>query len=146
MKTLCAGLVLVATAAFIGCESKSTSGGPGATGGNRTGTLTQPEGTFSLKPPMLSTTVKQGETKAVTISIDRGKNFDKDVTLKFDDVPKGVSIEPASTPIKHGDKEVKIDIKAADDAAVGEHTFKVVGHPTEGPDATHEMKIKVEKK
>jgi uncharacterized membrane protein len=146
MKTLCAGLVLVASAAFLGCETKSTSGGPGAKDSNRTGGLTQPENTFSLKPPMLSTTIKQGETHAVTISIDRGKNFDKDVALKFDDLPKGVTIEPASPTIKHGDKEAKVDVKAADDAALGDHVIKVVGHPSEGPDATHEMKIKVDKK
>jgi hypothetical protein len=146
MKTLCAGLVLVASAAFLGCETKSTSGGPLAKDTNRTGTITQPEGTFSLIPPRMSTTIKQGETHAVTISIDRGKNFDEDVSLKFEDLPKGVSVEPASPTIKHGDKEVKVELKAADDAALGDHTIKVVGHPGKGPDATHEMKIKVEKK
>lgn len=146
MKTLCAGLVLVATAAFVGCESKSTSGGPGATGGNRTGGLTQSEGTFSLSVPKTSTTLKQGETKAVTIGIDRGKNVDVDVALKFEGLPKGVTIDPADPKIGHDAKDVTVNVKAADDAAVGKHTIKVVGHPNKGPEAASEFDIKVDSK
>jgi len=46
----------------------------------------------------------------------------------------------------HGDKEVKVTVKVADDTALGEFTVKVTGHPTSGADATNEFKITVAKK
>jgi hypothetical protein len=102
--------------------------------------------TFNLSVPFLSTTLKQGETKAVSMGIKRGKNFDQDVGLKFDGLPKGVTLDPASPVIKHGDTEAKLTLKAADDASLGDFTVKVTGHPTKGPDASTEFKITVDKK
>jgi len=101
---------------------------------------------FTVSVPTFSTTVKQGETKAVSISIKREKNFDEDVTLKFADLPKGVTIEPASPVIKHGETEAKLMVKAEDDAALGDFAIKVTGHPTKGADAAHDFKITVAKK
>ena len=142
------GLMALGCIALIGCGKEGTPGGPGAT--SRTGSnvpLTgEAEKTFRLDMPMLSTSVKQGEQQEVKIGINRGKNFDEDVTLKFDDLPKGVTIEPASAVIKHGDKDVQVTVKAAADAALGDFTIKVTGHPTKGPDAKSELKIKVTKK
>jgi hypothetical protein len=68
------------------------------------------------------------------------------VTLNFGDVPKGMVIEPANPVLKHGDKEAKIHVKAADDAAVGKFTIKVTGHPSKGADATNDFKISVDQK
>lgn len=102
--------------------------------------------TFSVSVPTLSTTVKQGETKPVSVSIKREKNFDEDVTLKFADLPKGVTLEPASPVIKRGDTEAKLMLKAEDDAALGDFTIKVTGHPAKGADASHDFKITVAKK
>ena len=48
--------------------------------------------------------------------------------------------------IKRADTDSKITIKAADDAAVGEFTVKVTGHPSRGTDATNDFKVTVEKK
>lgn len=116
--------------------------------GDKTGLggLTQADRTFSLDMPNLSTSLKQGEAKNISIGINRGKNFDQDVTLKFGDLPKGVSIDPASPAIKAGDKEAKITVKAADDAALGDFNIPVHGHPASGPDATNTFKITVNKK
>src|SRR5688500_10082432 len=58
-----------------------------------------PENSFRLDAPNLATTIKQGETKIVTIGIARAKNFDQDVTLKFEGVPEGVTIDPAEPMI-----------------------------------------------
>jgi len=101
------------------------------------------ENTFSLSVPTLSTTLKQGESKTVKISISRGKNFDEDVSLEVSDLPQGVTIEPERTMIKHGDKDATVTLHAANDAALGDFQLKVIGHPTQGPDATNEMKITV---
>lgn len=105
-----------------------------------------PKDTFTLSVPFLSPSLKQGEAKAVAISIKRDKAFDKDVTLAFADLPAGVTVDPATPAIKNGDTETKITLKAADDAALGTFTVKMTGHPTAGADATQEFKFTVAKK
>ena len=104
-----------------------------------------PENSFRLDAPNLATTIKQGETKVVTIGISRAKNFDQDVALKLEDVPKGVTIDPAEPMIKHGENEVKLNVTAAADAALNDFTIKLIGHPATGPDATNEFKLTVTK-
>ena len=148
MKSLCVGLLVAALAISTGCDGKSTSGGPGATNtsGNKKPQVGQSENSFKLSPPKLATRLKQGEAKDDTIGIDRGKNFDQDVTLKFEGLPKGVTIDPASPTIKHGDKEAKVTVKAAGDAAVGDFTVKVVGKPNDGPEAANELKLTISQK
>jgi len=146
MKSSFAGLVVMALVAFTGCN-RGTPGGPGATDATpKKPAFGQADDTFNLSVPYMSTSLKQGETKAVSISIKRGKNFDEDVTLKFADVPKGVTLDPASPVIKHGDTEAKLTLKAADDASLGDFTIKVTGHPTKGGDSSNEFKITVDKK
>lgn len=150
MKNVRIALLVGALAVLTGCNQHTTSGGPGASKLGSAGTnkplVGQGEETFSLKTPLLSTKIKQGETKTVNIDISRGKNFDQDVTLKLHDLPKGVTIDPASPVIKHGDKEAKLTVKAADDAALGDFTVKVTGHPAKGADAESEFKLTVDKK
>ena len=104
------------------------------------------EETFTMSVPVLSTSLKQGEAKTATISLSRGKNFDEDVTLKFDDIPKGLTIEPPAALVKHGDKEANLTLKAADDAALGDFTIKVTGHPAKGTDAKAELKVSIAEK
>src|SRR5215472_11795409 len=125
MKNAFVGLAGLALLALAGCN-ESTPGGPGAanppsgpvvtnppggTGVPNTNPSTsrdhpivgQKEGTFKLNPPMLTTTVHQGETKDVAIGIDRGTNFDGDVTLNFSQEPKGVTVDAPNPVIKAGD-------------------------------------------
>jgi uncharacterized membrane protein len=102
--------------------------------------------TFQLSAPTLSTHVTQGETKTATISIKRGKNFDQDVTLKFGDLPKGVTITPTRTILKHGDSEVQTSVSAASDAAIGDFTIAITGSPGKGADSATSIKITVAKK
>ena len=136
------GLVALA----IGCNA-STPGGPGAKGpGDKKPIVGMAEDTFNLDPPNLSTTLKQGESKTVTIGIKRGKNFSQDVALKFENPAKGLTIEPKDVTIKHGEQDAKLTLKAADDAALGDFTVKVTGHPASGADSLGEFKVKVEKK
>ena len=93
----------------------------------------------------MSTKLAQGEAKALSIGITRGKNIDQDVTLNFNELPKGVTIDPANPVIKHGDLDAKVTLNAAADAALGDFTVKVKGHPTTGPDASSDLKITVDK-
>ena len=138
----------VAGLGLVGCD-KGTPGGPGATGtGARSATtaVSTADDTFSLSTPTLSTHIKQGESKVVTIGIRRGKNFGQDVSLKQDGLPKGVTADPSSPSIKAGEEDAKVTFKAADDAALGDFTVKVTGHPGKGADASNEFKLTVDKK
>jgi hypothetical protein len=101
---------------------------------------------FTLSMPFWTTSLKQGETKAVSIAITREKRFDQDVTFKFDGLPKGITVEPASAVIKNGEPEAKFVLKATDDAALGDFSVMVTGHPMKGADASHEFKFTVARK
>jgi hypothetical protein len=120
-----------------------------ATGGNATAEFkltVAAKDTFTLGTPFLSPTLKQGEAKAISITIKRAKAFDQDVALSFADLPAGVTLDPVGPTIKKGEPEAQVTLKAADDAALGTFTVKMTGHPTVGADATHEFKFTVAKK
>lgn len=156
MKTLLGSFAAAALALTIGC-TQSNPGGPGVTStpnssSSTTTTTTtaahkpligEADDTFKMNTPMLSTRVKQGESATAKISLSRGKNFDEDVALKFTDVPKGVTLTPVTPMIAKSEKEATIDVQAASDAAIGEFTVKVAGHPEKGPDATSELKLTI---
>jgi hypothetical protein len=131
----------------IGCDKQSTPGGPGVTHpAAKPPIVGQADETFHLSAPTLSTHVAQGETKTAAIGIKRGKNFDQDVTVKFGDLPNGVTITPTSAVLKHGDNEVQVSISAAADAAVGDFTVAVTGSPGKGAEGATSIKITVAKK
>lgn len=148
MKRLNAGLVTMALVALSGC-TQGTPGGPGTTATHGTTTtaskpvLGQAENTFNLSVPVMSSSLKQGGQTEATVGIKRAKNFDQDVVLQFADVPVGVTVEPASPKIMHGDVDTKIAFKAGDDAAVGNYMIKITGHPTKGGDAQIEFKLAI---
>jgi hypothetical protein len=137
------GLLGVTLAALIGCDqTRHTAGGPGAaTTDGKPPMFGRADDTFDLALPAQS--VKQGESKEVTVGIKRGTNFDQDVGLRFADPPTGVTATPADPALKHGDADAKVTLKVADDAAPGDYTVKVMGHPTTGGDATAEFKLTV---
>ena len=140
MKSLFAGLVVMTLAVVNGC-SQGTPGGPGTT--EKKPAFGQADDTFNLSVPVLSSSLQQGEQTEATVGIKRAKNFDEDVALKFTDVPKGVTIEPATSVIKHGDTDAKITFKAGDEAPLGEFKVNVTGHPTKGTDAQVGFKLTI---
>lgn len=150
MKNFSTTFMTLVLAGVPGC-SEGTPGGPGATVTTESGTTVtakkpifgQTENTFNLDVPTMSSALQQGQEAEATIGIKRALNFDEDVTLKFSEVPKGVTIEPGSPVIKHGDKDASIRFKATDEAAIGDFKIKVSGHPEVGADAAIEFKLKV---
>ena len=92
-----------------------------------------------------STTLKQGEEQTILVGIKRGRAFEQDVTLKFGDLPKGVTLKPESPVIKQGSAEAQVAITATKDASLGTFDVKVNGHPAKGADASGEFKLVVVK-
>ena len=143
MKRTFAGLLVVVVGS-LGCNNKDRAGGPGATNpAEKPPLVGQADNTFNLSAP--TTSLKQGESKVVLIGIKRGTNFQEDVTLKFSDLPKGVSFEPSNATIKHTETEGKVTLMVAADAALGDFTIKLTGHPTKGSDGSTELKISIAK-
>jgi uncharacterized membrane protein len=130
----------LALAALSGCN-QGTPGGPGATGDKPS--FGQSDDTFHLSVPLMASSLQQGETLEAVIGIKRATNFDEDVTLEFTDVPKGVTVEPATPTIKSSDQEAKLTIVATDEAPLGEFKVKVTGRPTQGSDAHIEFKLNI---
>lgn len=143
MKSLFTGFAVMSLAALIGCN-QGTPGGPGATDtSSKKPAYGQANDTFNLSVPVTSSSLQQGESSEATIGIKRATNFGEDVALKFADLPKGVTIEPANPTIKHGDVDAKITFKADDSAVLGDFKVKVTGHPTKGADAEIEFKLTI---
>lgn len=99
--------------------------------------------TFTLSTPRLSTSLKQNESKSVSISISRDKTFTSDVELQFGELPTGVTMVPVSPVLKQGEDDVNVTLTAASDAALGDFTIKITGHPSTGLDATRDLKLSV---
>jgi uncharacterized membrane protein len=143
MKTFVASSLVLMLAILTGC-SQGTPGGPGTTDKDSEKPLYgQQDDTFNLSVPRTSTSIQQGEQLETTVGIKRAKNFDQDVTLKFADVPKGVTIEPTSPVISSSGTEAKLTFKAEDEAPLGDHNIQITGHPTKGGDAQIEFKLTI---
>ena len=140
MQRTFAGLAFAVLATLVGCN-QGTPGGAGTA--EQAPAFGQANDTFNLSVPMLASSVQQGKQTESTVGIKRAKNFDEDVSLKFSDLPPGVTIEPASMMIKHGDSDAKFTFKAGDHAPIGDFLIKVTGHPTNGSDAQVEFKLKI---
>ena len=163
MKTSTSAMLAAALVFFSGCNQGTPGGNTTApdttttrtntNGVNGTTTEThsvskpligEDEKTFSLDMPNLSTGIKQGETQNITIGIDRGDNFDQDVTLTLTNVPAGVTMTPEKPVLKKGEEEVVIAVAAAADAALGDFTVNVSGSPSGGGTAaTNELALTV---
>jgi len=142
--------VLLSLSVLTGCnDTKGTPGGV-TSGDNKVPAIGAPkDGTFILTAPgslPWATTVKQGESVPLTIGISRGKNFDQDVALKFEGLPTGVTVEPASAKIDHSAPDAKLTLKAADNAEVGTKTVKVTGANVAGGSGAIEFKLTVKNK
>jgi uncharacterized membrane protein len=125
---------------LIGCE-QGTPGGSGTTGEQPL--YGQAEDTFNLSVPLMSSSLQQGESADAKIGINRAKNFDQDVSIKFDDLPKGVTVEPTNPKLASSETDVNVTFKAGDEAPIGDFNVKVTGHPTEGSDAQVEFKLTI---
>jgi hypothetical protein len=150
MRKLLTVLAVGTLVGLLGCNNAGTPGGAGASNRNKDGKndnthLSNAENSFTLSPPMTSTTVKQGEKTNVKIGISRGKNFGDDVMLSFSEPPKGVTITPAKAELAAGAKDATVSVEAAKDAAIGDFTITVTGKPKKGPDAINTFKLTVKK-
>jgi hypothetical protein len=127
-------VVAVAVMGFVGCS-----------GGSEKKTEVKTEkGTFVFNAPK-DVTLKQGEEKEITLSIDR-KDYKDEVAFDFDKLPDGVSVSKGEKSIEKGQDEVKLMLKAADDAKEIKDQVVKVKPSAAGTKSEVQFKLSVEKK
>ena len=132
MKIAIAMVMTLVLAGVSGCESSSERGG----------SVLKGEG-FKIAVPTFSTEVKQGETKNVTVSLERGEYFKRDVKLQIK-ASQGISVEPTKVWVKASDtSDVQLQISAAKDAALGEYQVSVKGTPKTGEPTSTKFNVNV---
>lgn len=96
---------------------------------------------FSMTVPG-STTIKQGESAAIIVTLNRGAYFKQDVQLRLK--ADSVVIMPANVLVKAGDlPEAKFQVAVDKDAAIGEYRVTVTGVPVVGRTATTTFTVSV---
>ena len=130
MKAAIAIVLTLSLLVALGCESPRGGGMSGGEG-------------FKIDTPTFTTQIKQGETASVTISLNRGEYFKRDVTLDIK-ASKGISVEPAQAVVKGNEKpDVALRITAPKDANLGEYKVYVKGTPATGQPTSTEITVKV---
>ena len=130
MKTAFAIVMALSLMVTLGCQS---SRGGGMSGGED----------FRIGTPTFDTKIKQGDTESVTISLNRGKHFKRDVTLEIR-ASKGISVEPTHAVVRGNEApDVSLRISAPRDTSLGEYKVFVKGIPESGEPTSTEITVKV---
>jgi len=131
MKTVIAVSMMLSLMMVSGCRSTVSPQG---------GILPQDK-EFTIAVPTHST-VKQGESIPVNISLNRGSFFKRNVQLEIN--AEGIGVTPAEVLIKASEKpEAQLQIAAPRDAALGEYRVYVNATPSSGKTTSTEFTVKV---
>jgi len=127
-------LSAIAALALAGCNHSPEGGTPGTSS------------SFSISAPTMSTTIKQDNKESVKLTLNRGSDFKKSVTLAVT-APEKIKAELSKSTVSPSDaSDVMLNVSVAKDASLGDQTIRVTGTPEGGGAATTvEVKIKVEK-
>jgi uncharacterized membrane protein len=132
MKTATTIVMTFALATIAGCQSSSPRGG----------SVVKDEG-FKIAVPTFDTDVKQGEVRAVTVSLHRGGSFKQAVKLQIQ-APEGISVDPTNVLVKASESpDVQLRIAATKDAALGAYRVTVNATPKTGEPTSTAFTVKV---
>jgi uncharacterized membrane protein len=121
MKTAITIVMTLALAVISGCQSSSPRGGS-----------TSKDQGFKITIPTFDTNVKQGEVRAVTVSLQRGAYFKQAVKLQIQ-APEGISIDPTDVLVKASESpEVQLRIATTKNTALGAYRVTVNATPKTG--------------
>ena len=132
MKTAITIVMTLALVAICGCQSSSPRGGG----------MTKDVG-FKIAVPTFDTDVKQGEVRAVTVSLQRGESFKQDVRLQIQP-SEGISVNPTDILVKASESpDVQLRIAATKNTALGAYIVSVKGTPKTGEPTSTAFTVKV---
>lgn len=129
-------LVLVGAVLIVGCNNTTTSTAPKVT--TRGDTVTKKLSLTAAKDQ----TIARGATDKVTITVTRD-NFDEPVTVSLSGLPTGVEVVEKESTIRSGSNTMTLTLKAAADAAVGEHAVTISADAVGMPKNTQTFKLTV---
>jgi uncharacterized membrane protein len=130
MKTMLVIAIAVMTASVCGCRTDA-------------GIEVSPEKGFSVTAPMGTTTIKQGDTQTVTVSLNRERYFKQDVVVDVE-TSEGIEVEPEKVEVEAGDlPDVRLQITVPKDAPIGEYQVRVVATPETGVEKTEDFTVQV---
>jgi uncharacterized membrane protein len=126
-----ASAFLSALLLLSGCRTSPAGGGAG-------------EGeSFWIEVPFTSIDLKQGEAKVITVLLDRGGNFKRDVAMEFK-AAAGISVEPAAASVKAtGKPETVLRIVVPSGAALGSYDVEIKGTPDVGSATSIKIAVNV---
>jgi len=98
---------------------------------------------FKIAVPTFDTDVKQGEVRAVTVSLQRGAYFKQAVKLQIQ-ASKGISVDPTDVLVKASESpDVQLRITTTKDTALGAYRVSVKGTPEAGEPTSTAFTVKV---
>jgi len=99
---------------------------------------------FSLSAPSTATTIKQGDTKTITLTMKPGSDFREAMTLKAE-APEGITVEvtPNKLDATGSNADVNLRVNVGKSVASGNHTIRVTATPASGTAHTTEVRIHV---
>jgi uncharacterized membrane protein len=131
MRKLSCCLLILALFGLSACSKSERGGGPDRAS------------SFTIDGPLMSTSIKQGESDTVRLKIDRGKDFKETVKLKTE-APTGIQATVSESAVKANEKgDVNLRLAVAKDVKPGEHVIRVTGTPETGKGTTLDVKVKV---
>ena len=134
MKTEIMSVLMLVLVCLYGCQSSTSS--------RRGGGMTKDVG-FKIEVPTFDTEIKQGQTKYVTVSLERGDFFKQDVKLKIE-TSAGLSVNKTDIMIKASDKpDVQFTIAADQNVALGKYLVSVRGVPETGESTSTILTVNV---
>ena len=129
--TVLAVSAALAVTSGIACNKSSEGGAPGTTN------------TFTVSPPTLPVSVKQGDKQTVTLTLNRGTGFQQTVNVTAQE-PKGIKVTFDKSTVKAADsKEVAMSVSADKDTPLGDAVIKVTAKPEAGAETTFDVKVTV---
>ena len=121
MKTAITIVMTLALVAISGCQTSSPRGG----------SMSKDEG-FKIAVPTFDTNLKQGEVRAVILSLQRGDSFKQDVRVQVQ-ASEGISVDPTDIHVKASESpDVQLRISATKNAALGAYRVSVNAMPKTG--------------
>ncbi len=144
-------LTLSVMVAAGGCEKESGLGGPGAPV-NNSGSMTTDNSTensantFVLTVPASQIEITQGETKTISIGLERGSEFTQAVDVSLSTTASGLSITPTQINIASGQTNVEVVLTAAADANVGVAKIAATGKPQTGKSVMTNLDVEIQRK
>jgi len=126
------GVVLAAFLFMLtGCQQGTTT--PTGSGGK-----------ITLEKPS-DVSLNRGDTATVKVSLKRN-NYADPVTISFEDLPKGVTVTSTDMKIAKDQNSGSFNVKAADDAELGDKTVKVIATDATGHKVDSAFKVTVKDK